>query len=150
MDSRLQMLEKSTDSSVQDEASQSIDTSFVNKKEVENPTSSSVTHNDVEAIQALESTDTFQTSAKSKTDSEISSTRVFPDVPFDSESGEEIESSYDVSSTREVPDVPLDSESGKESLTGNQTRMKKKLTDCRIQLVSKMFFFSVQCWNPSF
>ena len=57
MDSRQQMVEKSTDSSAQDEASRSIGTSFVDKKVVENPTSSSVTHKNVEAIQALESTD---------------------------------------------------------------------------------------------
>ena len=85
MDSRLQMVEKSTDSSAQDEDSRSIDKSFVDKKVVENPTSSSVTHKDVEAIQALESTDILQTSIKSNNDSKISSTRVFPNVPSDKE-----------------------------------------------------------------
>ena len=72
--------------------STSIDTSFVEEMVVENPTSSSVTHKDVEAIQALESTDTLQTSVKSNNDSEISGTRVFPDVPFDSESSKENQS----------------------------------------------------------
>ena len=89
MDPNSQVMEKSIDSNAQDEAGQSIDTSFAEEMVVENPTSSSVTHKDVEAIQALESTDILQTSVESNNDSKVSSTRVFPDVPFDSESSKE-------------------------------------------------------------
>ena len=64
MDPNLQVMEKSIDSNAQDEAGRSIDTSFAEEMVVENPTSSSVTHKDVEAIQALESTDILQTSVK--------------------------------------------------------------------------------------
>ena len=60
-------MEKSTDSNAQDEAGRSFDTSFAEETVVENPTSSSVTHKDVEAIQALECTDTLQTSAEAFT-----------------------------------------------------------------------------------
>ena len=74
-------MEKSADSNAQDEAGRSFDTSFAEDKVVENPTSSSVTHQDVEAIQALESTDTLQTSVENSYNySKISRTRVFPDV----------------------------------------------------------------------
>ena len=95
---------------------------------MENPTFSSVTDMDVKAIQAVEVTDVLQTSVKSNNDSTISSTSVFHNVQFDSESNKEIEtkesglsySSHDESNTRDVPDVSLDSGSSKESQTIDQ------------------------------
>ena len=58
---------------------------------MENPTSSSVFYMDVKATQAVKVTDILQTSGKSNDDSTISSTRVFPNVQFESESSKEIE-----------------------------------------------------------
>ena len=77
-----------------------------------NPTLSSVISKDVEGIQALEITDIMQTSIEDNSnESNISRTRVFPDVPFDSKSSKEIDSkemdqsifSVDESNTRDVP-----------------------------------------------
>ena len=155
-----------------------IDASFVEEVVVENLLSSSVTHKDVEAIQALKYTDYAYTSVKDNTYDDFSST--VPDVPLDSESSKEIETEKycpsirqnaenDLTSTKGLPDVPLDSESRMESLTKelcpaktivketnksdikekdiqtirvnpnvvltvSQKRMKKKLTDYRIQV----------------
>ena len=83
---------------------------------------------DVKAAQAVEVTDISQTSVKSNDVSTISSTRMLPNVHFDSESSKGIKlkesglsnSSHDKSNTRDVPDVSLDSESSKESQTNNQ------------------------------
>ena len=122
MDAKDQMVEKSANSSsnddsrIQDEAVQNIHTSFVDLTVVGNLLSLSVTIEDVEAIQASKSNDDFNTSAEGNTDCDFSRSRVFPNVPFD------IESSCrmlikDFSRTREFPDVPLDSESSKENLT---------------------------------
>ena len=54
---------------------------------------SAVISKDVEAIQALEITDIMQTSIEDNSnESNISRTRVFPNVPFDSKSSKEIDS----------------------------------------------------------
>ena len=50
MNPNIQLVEKSADSNAQDEAGRSFDTSFAEETVVENPTSSSVTREDVEAI----------------------------------------------------------------------------------------------------
>ena len=115
MDSNLLVVEKSSESNAQVKAGWSFDTNFAEVMVMENPTSSSVIYMDVKATQAVEVTDISQTSVKSNNDSTISSTRVFPDVQFDSESSKEIEpkesglsnSSQDESNTRDVPDVSL-------------------------------------------
>ena len=128
MDPKLPVMDISSESSTTVEASRSCDTSFVEVMVMENPTFSSVTDMDVKAIQAVEVTDVLQTSVKSNNDSTISSTSVFPNVQFDSESNKEIEtkesglsySSHDKSNTRDVPDVSLDSGSSKESQTIDQ------------------------------
>ena len=128
MDPKLPVMDISSESSTTVEASRSCDTSFVEVMVMENPTFSSVTDMDVKAIQAVEVTDVLQTSVKSNNDSTISSTSVFPNVQFDSESNKEIEtkesglsySSHDESNTRDVPDVSLDSGSSKESQTIDQ------------------------------
>ena len=140
---------------------------------------------DVKATQAVEVTDISQTSVKSNDDSTISSTRMLPDVQFDSESSKEIKpkesgvsySSQDKSNTRDVPDVSLDSGSSKESQTNNQCptedvtnttkfdsedtsekksnkylpkrnqikmKKKKKRTDHKVLLSSKVLLFSIQ------
>ena len=123
MDSNLLVVEKSSESNAQVEAGRSFDTNFAEVMVMENPTSSSVIYMDVKATQAVEVTDISQTSVKGNNDSTISSTRVFPDVQFDSESSKEIEpkesglsnSSHGESNTRDVPDVSFDSGSSKES-----------------------------------
>ena len=125
MDPKLPVMDISLESSTTVEASRTCDIGFVEVMVMENPTFSSVTDMDVKAIQAVEVTDVLQTSVKSNNDSTISSTRVFPNVQFDSESNKEIEtkesglsySSHDKSNTRDVPDVSLDSGSSKESQT---------------------------------
>ena len=65
---------------------QNIDTSFVEWAVVENPLTFSVTRKDVEAIQALECTDSTNTSAKDN----FFQYQGFPDIPLDSESSKEI------------------------------------------------------------
>ena len=127
MNPNARLVEESVEFKTQAAADRSFDTSFEEEKVVVNPTPSSVISKVVEAIQALEITDIMQTSIEDNSnESNISRTRVFPDVPFDSESSKETESkelgfsinqksSHDESSTRHVPDVPLDSESSKES-----------------------------------
>ena len=133
MDPKLPVMEISSESSTTVEANRSCDTSFVEVMVMENPTFSSVTDMDVKAIQAVEVTDVLQTSVKSNDDSTISSTRVFPNVQFDSESNKEIEtkesglsySSHDESNTSDVPDVSLDSGSSKESPTDDITNTTK-------------------------
>ena len=125
MDSNLLVVEKSSESTAQNliEAGRSFDTNFVEVMVMENRTSSSVIYMDVKATQDVEVTDISQTSVRSNNDSTISSTRVFPDVQFDSESSKEIEpkesglsnSSHGKSNTRDVPDVSFDSGSSKES-----------------------------------
>ena len=174
MDPKLPVMDISSESSTTVEASRSCDTSFVEVMVMENPTFSSVTDMDVKAIQAVEVTDVLQTSVKSNNDSTISSTSVFPNVQFDSESNKEIEtkesglsySSHDESNTRDVPDVSLDSGSSKESQTidqrpteditntikidaedtseRNQIKLKKKRTYHKVLLSSKMLLSSVQ------
>ena len=91
MDPKLPVMDISSESSTTVEASRSCDTSFVEVMGMENPTFSSVTDMDVKAIQAVEVTDVLQTSVKSNNDSTISSTSVFDNVQFDSESNKEIE-----------------------------------------------------------
>ena len=124
MNPNARLVEESVEFKTQAAADWSFDTSFEEENVVVNPTPSSVISKDVEAIQALEITDIKQTSVEDNSnESNISRTRVFPDVPFDSESSKETESkemglsfsSHDESSTRDVPDVPLDSGSSKES-----------------------------------
>ena len=128
MDAKEQMVEKSSNSSsndrrIQDEAGRIKDTSLVVEMVMVNPASLSMTHADIEDIKASESTEASHSFAKVDTDGNFSSTRVFPDVPFDSKSSKEIDSkemdqsifSDDESNTRDVPDVLLDSESSKES-----------------------------------
>ena len=124
MNPNARLVEESVEFKTQAAADRSFDTSFEEEKVVVNPTPSSVISKDVEAIQALEITDIMQTSVEDNSnESNISRTRVFPDVPFDSKSSKEIDSkemdqsifSVDESNTRDVPDVLLDSESSKES-----------------------------------
>ena len=102
-----QMVEKSAkfrvndNSGIQDERVQSIETSFVKEMVVkkfveemvvENPSSLSVTHEDVEAIQAFESTNVSHASVKDNTDYNFSGIRVFPNVSFENGSSQEKQS----------------------------------------------------------
>ena len=83
MDAKDQTVEKSANSSsnddsrIQDEAVQSIDTSYVDLKVVGSLSFSSVIHEDVEAIQACKSTDDFNTFVEGNTGYDFSGTRVF-------------------------------------------------------------------------
>ena len=72
MDSKQQVVEPANSSVMDTVFSQdderNIDTSFVEEVVVENPSSLSVTHKDVKAMQALEYTDFSHTSTKDNTD----------------------------------------------------------------------------------
>jgi hypothetical protein len=84
MNPNARLVEESVEFKTQAAADRSFDTSFEEEKVVVNPTPSSVISKDVEAIQALEITDIMQTSVEDNSnESNISRTRVFPDVPFD-------------------------------------------------------------------
>ena len=65
---------------------------FVEEMVVENPLSLSVTHEDVEAIQAFESTNVSHASVKDNTDYNFLGIRVFPNVSFDNGSSQENQS----------------------------------------------------------
>ena len=79
-----QMVEKTANSSsnddchIQDEAGESIDSSFVDLTVVGNLLSSSVTNEDVEAMQASQSTDDINTSAEGNTDCDFPGLGFFP------------------------------------------------------------------------
>ena len=79
------MMEKSCNSSsndecrIHDEAVRNTDTRLVN------PASLSMTHADIKDIKASKFTDASHTFTKVDTDGNFSSTRVFPDVRFDRE-----------------------------------------------------------------
>ena len=64
MDSKLPVMEKSSESNTLVEAGRSCDTSFAEVIVMENPTSSSVIYMDVKATQSVEVTDISQTSVK--------------------------------------------------------------------------------------
>ena len=75
------------------------DTSLMGEVVMVNPTSLSATHADNEDIKASEIYDASQNLAKNNADGNFSSTRVFPGVPFDSESSKENQSKVPFLST---------------------------------------------------
>ena len=94
-----------------------------------------------------------------------SSTRDVPDIPLDSGSSKESQIKdlcpsedileeannsniveKDINTTRVDPEVASERKSKRMK---NRKRIRKKRTDYRIILSSKMLLFSAQCWNPS-
>ena len=112
----------------QDEAVRFIDTILLEEVIMVNPTSLTITHAEIEDTKVAESTVTDQTFAKNDTDGDLSSSRMFPSVPFDSESSKEnpiktsvakeTNTSYnkekDIHATKVNPEVAFDSESNKD------------------------------------
>ena len=129
---------------------------------------------DVKATQAIEVTDISQTSVKSNDDSTISSTRMLPDVQFDSELSKEINQKNLAYLTPVMTNLILGTFPMYHLIVGqvrrvkliinaqqktlltqqnliwkilqkrNQIKMKKKRTDHKVLLSSKMLLFSIQ------